>query len=201
MLVTPRSAVNLGKQINMTSEALEWVRSNRPDITAVDELDGACGVKDCNHAQLETFPVCEQHAFDIWVEVSFFRMELAKAAAAHMRKESIEETKSRIIKEQLDSDRVKDERQQEPGTIYYLQIGEHIKIGYTTNLDVRLGAYPPMAKLLATHPGTRQTESSMHQRFSADISGGREWFRATPEIESHIQGVREQFKQDKRVTA
>ncbi|UYM26638.1 hypothetical protein SEA_BAUER_89 [Arthrobacter phage Bauer] len=185
----------------MTSEAFEWVRRNRPDITAADVLDGACGVEDCNQPQLETFPVCEQHAFDIWFEVGFFRMDMRKAAEAHVRKDSVEKVKSQMLKEQLDLENYRADRRRQPGTVYYLQIGDHIKIGYTTDLDVRLAAYPPMAKLLATHPGTRQTEASMHQRFAVHLADRREWFRASPEIESHIQTVREQFKQDRRVTA
>jgi hypothetical protein len=193
--------VNLRKQINMTSEALEWVRSNRPDITAADELDGACGVKDCNQPQLETFPVCEDHAFDIWLEVGFFRMDMHKAAGANQRKDSVEKTKSQILKEQIDIAAVKTERQQQPGTIYYLQIEDHIKIGFTTDLDVRLNAYPPMAKLRATHPGTRETEASVHQRFATDLSGRREWFRTSPKLEAYISLVKEKFKQDRRVAA
>ena len=200
MLVTPRSAVNLGKQINVTSEAFEWVRRNRPDITAADELDGACGVKDCNQPQLDTFPVCEQHAFDIWLEVGFFRMDAHKAAEAHMRKSAVNATKSQILKEHAAIDQVKTDRMQAPGTIYYIQIEDHIKIGFTADLDVRLSAYPPMARLLATHPGTRQTEAELHQRFSHLLSARREWFRVMPEIEVFIANVRERFRQDQRVT-
>jgi hypothetical protein len=193
--------VNLRKQINMTSEALEWVRSNRPDITAADELDGGCGVKDCNQPQLDTFPVCEDHAFDIWLEVGFFRMDIGKAAEAHMRRDSVKKSQVDLIKEHLATEAVKVEREQQPGTIYYLQIEDHIKIGFTTDLDVRLAAYPPMARLRATHPGTRQTEASMHQRFATDLSGRREWFRTSPNLEAYISLVKEKFKQDRRVAA
>jgi len=189
----------------MTSETLEWVRRNRPDIEAVEELDGACGVKNCNRAQFETFPICEQHAFDIWLEVGFFRMDVSKAAGAHIRKGVVEKTKAELINEALGIEKFKAEQRankmQAPGTIYYLQIEDKIKIGYTQDLGNRLKQYPPMARLLATHPGTFQLEADMHRKFSVYLSDRREWFVANAELTAHIERIHKDFKQDKRVAA
>lgn len=68
------------------------------------------------------------------------------------------------------------------GTIYYLQIGEHIKIGHARNLWNRLRGYPPTAKLLACHPGTRADEAALHRRLRGYRVAGREWYEPNPHI-------------------
>jgi len=185
----------------MTSEALEWVKRNRPDITPAEELDGVCGVKECNRPQMDTFPVCEDHAFDIWVEVGFLRMDMHKAAAAHMRKVDVQKIKNELIEEALGVIKFKEERQQTPGVIYYLQVEDLIKIGFTRDLHGRLRAYPPMARLLATHPGTFQLEGQMHKKFAHHLADRKEWFTVHVALLEHIERVRKEFKQDKLVTA
>lgn len=69
-----------------------------------------------------------------------------------------------------------------PGWIYYLLIGDTIKIGYTTHVNTRMRAYPPNAQLLAVEPGTKRLERDRHIHFDAHLSRGREWFRDAPEI-------------------
>jgi hypothetical protein len=83
----------------------------------------------------------------------------------------------------------RDERMSMPGTIYYIRIGEHIKVGYAKNLDSRLSAYPPTATLLATHPGTRKDEQALHSLFTAHRVAGREWYAPAAELMAHIDRV------------
>lgn len=80
-----------------------------------------------------------------------------------------------------------------PGTIYYLRVGDLVKIGYSIDFEQRLRQYPPNATVLATHPGTRETERQMHHKFLHRVSKGREWFTPCPEIDQHIEAVRSQF--------
>lgn len=81
-----------------------------------------------------------------------------------------------------------------PGNIYYLLVGELIKIGYTKNMEQRMRQYPPHSKLLAVHPGTMRTERQMHSMFFNSIVKGKEWFAITPALIKHIENVRDRFK-------
>jgi len=72
------------------------------------------------------------------------------------------------------------------GTIYYVQSGGHIKIGWTSDLTKRMRQYPPNCQLLANHPGTRADEHRLHKRFAAHRSHGREWYPLVPVILHHI---------------
>lgn len=75
------------------------------------------------------------------------------------------------------------------GTIYYLQVGPHIKLGWTANLHARMRKFPPNSKLLATHPGTRKDELKLHKRFAVWRSHGREWYPLVPVLLDHINRV------------
>jgi hypothetical protein len=84
-------------------------------------------------------------------------------------------------------------RGQQPGWIYYLRIGDRLKIGYSADVRERMRAYPPESELLAVHPGTRDLEADMHRRFTGSRAAGREWFRETPDLAEHVAQVIAQF--------
>lgn len=81
----------------------------------------------------------------------------------------------------------------DPAYVYYVQVDDLIKIGFAKDVKKRMRAYPPNAKLLAVHPGTKDVERQMHVRFEADLARGREWFHKSPLLEDHISDTREQF--------
>jgi hypothetical protein len=83
--------------------------------------------------------------------------------------------------------------QNEAGWVYYIRMGDLVKIGYALDVAKRMRAYPPTAELLAAHPGTQLVEREMHKRFKADLARGREWFRESPELVAHIAQVVERF--------
>lgn len=85
-----------------------------------------------------------------------------------------------------------------PGWIYYLLVGEHIKIGYTKDVKRRLKSYPPGSRLLALHPGTKQLEHDTHTIFVGSRAAGREWFLDTPELRDHIKQVIAEFGEPDR---
>src|SRR5690554_2780796 len=45
-----------------------------------------------------------------------------------------------------------------PGWVYYIRVGDTIKIGFSQDVSQRMRTYPPNAELLAAHPGTLETE-------------------------------------------
>lgn len=80
--------------------------------------------------------------------------------------------------------------QQWDGVIYYLLVGDRIKIGHAKDLERRLNAYPPNSVLLAHHEGSRADEAALHGRFSALRVAGREWYPAdNDEILAHIAQI------------
>lgn len=81
----------------------------------------------------------------------------------------------------------------EPGYVYYIRMGDAIKIGYSVDVAQRMRAYPPTAELLAAHPGTQEVERSIHLKFRADLTRGREWFNESTELLEHIAQVVQQF--------
>lgn len=81
-----------------------------------------------------------------------------------------------------------DEKQRagEPGHVYYLQVGERVKIGFSTNIRRRLRAYPPESKLLAVEPGCPDVERQRHRQFEGSRTHGREWFSPSLDLMEHV---------------
>lgn len=77
-------------------------------------------------------------------------------------------------------------RSNEQGTVYYLRVGEHIKIGFAGNLHQRLTAYPPGTELLAVEEGSLKVEAQRHKEFADFLAAGREWFDPGERLMSHI---------------
>lgn len=71
-----------------------------------------------------------------------------------------------------------------PEFVYYMRIGNRIKIGWTTNLTERLKAINP-EELVATEEGGRKLEKRRHRQF-ADLHTHGEWFRMEEPLISHI---------------
>lgn len=80
-----------------------------------------------------------------------------------------------------------------PGWVYYIRVGDTIKIGYAKDVSKRMRAYPPNAELLAAHPGTLRLEKQVQHKFAEYLDRGREWFTPAPAIMEHIAQVVEQF--------
>lgn len=91
------------------------------------------------------------------------------------------------------ADREAETRTQTPGWIYYVRIGDRIKIGYSADVKRRLRAYPPDSELLAVHPGTPGLEAQIHRDFAGSRADGREWFYQHDDLMRHIAEVVTQF--------
>jgi hypothetical protein len=139
----------------------------------------------------ESLGICYRHATDI---DEYFRIigedfQNQLSQVARIEKQAWREEQGR---KQAESRKI------EPGWIYYIQVVDRIKIGYTVDLKRRLKQYPPDTPLLAMHPGTKQLESEMHAKFSGSKAAGREWFLDTAEIREHIREVIAQFGEPDR---
>lgn len=84
-----------------------------------------------------------------------------------------------------------DPRRHEPA-VYYMQTGNPVKIGTSSNVLSRIEALRP-ERLLALEPGGYDLEAERHRQFAASRSHG-EWFRLTDELASHVEAVRQRFE-------
>jgi len=69
--------------------------------------------------------------------------------------------------------------------VYYMRVGNRVKIGYSTNLEGRIAAVMP-EEVLAVEPGGRMLEEVRHRQF-ADLHVTREWFRHESPLTEHIE--------------
>lgn len=74
-----------------------------------------------------------------------------------------------------------------PSVVYYMLVGDHVKIGYSEGIQHRVRDYPPCAKLLALEPGDRSIEKYRHRQFGHLLAARHEWFELGEDLMAHIQ--------------
>lgn len=74
-----------------------------------------------------------------------------------------------------------------PGFVYFVRLGDRIKIGYSENVDKRLTVVPH-EEVLGVIPGTRDDERAWH-KLLADYRTVGEWFRAEPDVLAAVARV------------
>jgi hypothetical protein len=78
--------------------------------------------------------------------------------------------------------------------VYFVQAGEYIKIGYTSNIQKRLDSLqtgqPLEIKCLCLIKGDRRVESSLHKKFG-EYRVRREWFSMSDELMQYIQTLKD----------
>lgn len=138
----------------------------------------------CGQPAIEdlVFAICETHAIRVFRYMSQLLDNLSDDPLfmAKVFLEDIEKTRARERREMAARDEV----------VYYVQIGDHIKIGYTSRLKQRMNAYPATRKLLATEPGSYQDELARHQQFRHLLAAGNEWFHPGLDLIAHINELR-----------
>lgn len=76
-----------------------------------------------------------------------------------------------------------------PGqVVYYMRIGNRVKIGVTANLRSRIAAINP-EEVMVTEPGNRILEKVRHEQFS-DLRVYGEWFELGERLAVHIEELR-----------
>lgn len=76
--------------------------------------------------------------------------------------------------------------------VYYVRVGDLIKIGTTGNLRDRMRGYPPNAALLASEPGGCKLEQQRLTQFADTRAERWEWFRQSPALIEHINSLRDE---------
>ena len=74
--------------------------------------------------------------------------------------------------------------------VYYLRLGDRIKIGTSGNPRQRLRSIPH-DELLAFERGDRVIERRRHDQFAGDREGTSEWFAASVALREHVDDLRQ----------
>lgn len=128
------------------------------------------------------FPICIEHAALLLRYLKSYMPNAMDDRIILMGQAAVEE------RERLAPVR---ERRERESVVYYVQVGQHIKVGYTSDLPSRMRAYPPMRRLLATEPGGPVLEKQRHAQFANDLRHGNEWFHPSPALLAHINRLRQ----------
>jgi hypothetical protein len=86
-----------------------------------------------------------------------------------------------------DTQQEENPRHERPYVVYYMRIGNRVKIGTTSDIKRRLSEINP-EELLATEAGGLDIEKQRHQQFASLWSHG-EWFSYGDTLKAHIQGL------------
>lgn len=142
-----------------------------------------CGFFPCDqNADLDIYDkgarLCRQHALFVW--------SIVDEQIQNNDLDPVEEEKRREAEHQA---RVEESRKilgPPEGFVYYLQVGELIKIGYASDLIRRLQSYPPGTELLAVERGMIELEKRRHLKFAELRTAGREWYEPDVRLMDHI---------------
>lgn len=142
-----------------------------------------CPIPGCIFSQVEdVVPVCRMHAVEIWRQV---QLTLPPSETSLQRE-------ARLLKDEARRAGVR----QEQGWVYFLELDDKIKVGWTSNLEKRLKSYPPHARMVVEYPATRADERDLHRTLKTELVAGREWYGRTPLV---LRCMREaQLTEDRR---
>lgn len=139
-------------------------------------------------------PLCERHYRKIGLLFIHENLDLMRAV---VEAPSTTELLQRMVGEEDPEQRLAREQayvmdraeKRARGVVYYVRIGEHIKIGTTADLARRMGElYVQPDALLATEPGGQRVEAQRHAEF-ADERFNRELFEPSDRLLAHIEGL------------
>lgn len=168
-------------------------RGMRPDdLTNVMCLAFGCTsyVQEQYHAR--HVYMCQEHALQVWATVQ----EMIDPA-----------TLRDIAYDRVAPDEEKNPELYEPipisesaGVVYFIRVGDLIKVGFSSDLSRRMKAYPPDAEVLAYYSGSFAEEQQTHQLLSAHRAKRREWYHPTPEVMAAVEDAKARQAQEPQPT-
>lgn len=176
----PESQVAYYRQrVEFLENQLAWLEAERHvlhnrtrDALSDADTDYICTVRRClgQRDERSNFGLCEAH--------------IAEAAHDHIK----------TLAPQVESESARTERQARESVVYYVQLGDRIKIGTTTNLANRLRSFYALPdQLLAIEPGGLVRERERHQQFAAQRFPRTELFAPSDELHDIIRQARDMF--------
>lgn len=174
---------------NLWDSPQDQLNKATPDVTR-------CAWPRCREGLARAFPgngemltnrygvLCTTHATDVAIAV--IQHEAALNRVKEMFEQQTTERAIRAAQWKAEDERYEADkaalRQDREGFVYYLHVGDRIKVGYSVDVKRRMRAYPPGSQLLAVEPGDRDLERQRHHQFAGSRTDGREWFRPTPDL-------------------
>lgn len=80
----------------------------------------------------------------------------------------------------------------ESGHIYFVKIGDLVKVGWSSRLIERLKQYGASAEVLVHYPATRSDEALLHQQLEPSRAKGAEWYRDDPILRAFLNRALEE---------
>jgi hypothetical protein len=116
-------------------------------------------------------PVCDRHAIEVYRTVSA-HMALANPAPTD------------LLTGNGKPDLMRSSRL---GSVYFVRLGDRVKIGFSAHLRKRMEVIPH-EEFLGQIPGTMRDEKNLHRRF-AHLRTTGEWFKADNELLTFIESA------------
>jgi hypothetical protein len=134
----------------------------------------------CDAVSLEDgpFPICAHHAIKLyrWMNDMVTEVKSDHRKYADVFADAVEH--------------VRDANHARANTVthkvYYVRVGDLIKIGMTRNLRTRIASYPPGSELLATERGGEALEAQRLRQFRHLLAQRNEWFHPGEDLMAHI---------------
>lgn len=146
-----------------------------------------CMVPHCDRwasLDIRILPICYEHGYEI---SQSYRLRLQHdIKMQHMKDQEATVQRVERIEKQVGN--------RTGGVVYYAQIGDYIKIGFSTRLRNRLRTLR-VDRLLACEPGGPEIERQRHKEFASDrIDLRRENFRPSDRLTAHIKATLEEHE-------
>lgn len=130
----------------------------------------------------EALPLCLTHATVVWRQVQAVNGDPTVIETTHMLREkararqSEEHEKAKVAKlADLNGD------------IYFVRVGDLIKVGWSREVWNRVKSYGASAEVLCCYPGTRNDETNLHRQLRPALAKGREWYHDGPVIQMFLE--------------
>jgi hypothetical protein len=132
-----------------------------------------CCFPQCQAAPSVTLdvPMCERHAIRVY-----------RAVAAHIALADVDPSALAF-----DGGTPDLERSTRLGSVYFVRLGDRVKIGFSAHLRKRMEVIPH-EEFLGRIPGTMRDEKNLHRRF-AHLRTTGEWFKADDELLTFIENA------------
>lgn len=142
----------------------------------------------CDAECVDEIELCWYH-FDLAGRTFIETRSIFGAAALTARRERMERRQAEIAANSPSPD----EWPRKRSVVYYVRIGDHVKIGYTTILPARIGQLRvDRDALMAVEAGWRDKEAERHAQFADERVGRREDFNPSRRLLTFIDALRHQ---------
>lgn len=165
----------------------------QPACLALTEDNEACLEPPCREAVLYGgVPLCGPHLdlYRVYVQV----VREARAQQLEERNTYLREKVAEIHaarRQMAEEEAARQEAYKDQALVYYIRIGDLIKIGFTTNMRQRMSQLLP-DEVLATEPGPAELERMRHRQF-AHLRVRGERFRRGEDLISHVAMIRAHY--------